>query len=319
MPLCRAQFSTTYSRRFKDLILAGVVLAASAASAFAGQPLRHDGNAEAASFSSQSRLVLIPVTVTDHRGKIISDLKREHFRVVDDSKPREIVSLTRVYAPVSLGIVFDLSSSMRTKLSYATEAASAIIRTLDEEDAGYLVTFDKSPKLRVEFTRNVAALGEALVFQQAKGNTALYDGINLGLRHSKEGKGFRKVLLVISDGGDNRSRMMESEIVAAALEADVQIYCLSVHNPLRPKDEVAGSFFMDRLARLTGGLRFDIRGRGEIPGMAQTMALAMKDQYLLGFKPAMEDSTGKWRKLRVSVDLPGARLRVTAKNAYLDD
>ena len=66
----------------------------------------------------------------------------------------------------------------------------------------------------------------SLLFSKAEGNTALYDAIGLGLRHGRNGNGFRKVLLVVSDGGDNRSRLMESDLVAAALEADTQIYCI---------------------------------------------------------------------------------------------
>jgi Ca-activated chloride channel family protein len=218
-----------------------------------------------------------------------------------------------------MGMVLDLSNSMHRKLPFALAAARAVIDTLSAEDAGYLITFDKIPQVRVGFTRDVESLGQSLLFSTAEGSTALFDAVGLGLRHGRQGKGFRKVLVVISDGGDNRSRLMESELVSAALEADTQIYCIAVHEQLRAKDEVAGAHFLERLAGLTGGLKFDVRTVGEVQGVAEAISAAMKDQYLIGFKPHDEVVSGKWRKVRVSVDVPGIRsLRVTAKSAYFN-
>ncbi|MDQ1473175.1 MAG: Ca-activated chloride channel [Bryobacterales bacterium] len=301
------------------LCLRKLVFAACCASLVAGQPLQKPESAGLTSFSTDANLVLVPVTVTDRYGKTISDLKPEHFRVSDGSKPRDIVSFGRVDAPVAMGVVLDLSTSMHRKLPFALAAARAVIDTLSPEDAGYLVTFDKTPELRVGFTRDVESLGESLLFSTAQGNTALFDAIGLALRHGREGKGFRKVLLVISDGGDNRSRLMESDLVSAALEADTQIYCIGVHERLRARDEVAGAHFMERLATLTGGLKFDVRTEGEVQSMAHAISLAMKDQYLIGFKPHDEVVSGKWRKVRISVDVPGIRsLRVSAKSGYFN-
>jgi Ca-activated chloride channel family protein len=282
----------------------------------AGQPVPP---ADLSIFSTDSHLVLVPVTVTDRYGKTITGLKPEHFRVSDGSKPRDIVSFGRVDAPVVMGVVLDLSTSMRRKLPFALAAARAVFDRLGAEDAGYLVTFDKTPRLGEPFTRNVDTLGKSLPFSTAGGNTALYDAIGLGLHHGRQGKEFRKVLVVISDGGDNRSRLMESELVSAALEAETQIYCIAVHERLRARDEVTGARFLERLASLTGGLKFDVRTVGEVQGVADAISLAMKDQYLIGFKPHDEVASGKWRKVRVSVDVPGIRsLRVTAKSAYFN-
>jgi Ca-activated chloride channel family protein len=297
------------SSKFCPLFLACISL-------IAGQPIPR---ADLSTFSTEANLVLVPVTVTDHYGKTITNLKPEHFRVTDDSKLRDIVSFGRVDAPVSMGVVLDLSASMHRKLPFALGAARAAIDTLGAEDAGYLVTFDKTPQLREPFTRDVDTLGQSLPFSKAEGNTALYDAIGVGLRHGRQRKEFRKVLLVISDGGDNRSRLMESELVSAALEADTQIYCIAVHEQLRARDEVEGARFLERIAQLTGGLKFDVRTLGEVQGVADAISLAMKDQYLIAFKPHEEVPSGKWRKVHVSVDVPGIRsLRVTAKSAYFN-
>ena len=274
---------------------------------------------EAVQFTSQTSLVLLPVTVTDRYGKTITDLKPEHFRISDGSIPREIVSFGRVDTPVSAGIILDLSASMHRKLPYALYAVRQIVDTLGADDAGYMITFDKSPQLQVPFTREVETLGNGLLFSKAGGNTALYDAIGMGLRQGQKGKGFRKVLLVVSDGGDNRSRLMESELVSAALEADTQIYSIAVHERLRPKDEVPGAQFLERLAKLTGGLKFDVRTTGEVPAVREAIERAMKEQYLLGFKPHDEAVSGKWRKVKVGVEVPGVRsLQVSSKSAYFN-
>src|SRR4051794_22501806 len=107
------------------------------------------------SFAANTSLVLVPVTVTDRYGKTVMDLQPEHFRVTDNSRPREIVSFGRVDAPVSVGVVLDLSASMQRKLPVALAAARAVIDTLGQDDAGYLVTFNKTPQVRVAFTREV--------------------------------------------------------------------------------------------------------------------------------------------------------------------
>ena len=267
-------------------------------------------------FSSHARLVLLPVTVTDRNGRTVSGLKPEHFRIHDEASPSQIVSFGRIEAPVSVGIVFDLSSSMERKLPVALQAAKSVIDSLNEEDAGYLITFDKVPQVRVPYTHDVTSLGRDLIFPTAHGNTALYDAIKLGLDHGRKGGDTRKVLIVISDGGDNRSRLMESELVSAALEADTQIYSISVHERLRPKDEEPGSAFLDRLSRSTGGMLFDVREANEIPAMAERLSQAMRDQYLIGFKPPEQGLRDKWRKVRVKVEVPGSSLQVTTKNAY---
>jgi len=272
---------------------------------------------DTAVFSSTSNLVLVPVTVTDHYGKTITGLQQEHFRITDNSAPREIVSFGRSDAPVSLGIIMDLSSSMHRKLPYAVEAAQAVIKQLNPEDMGYLVTFDKTPQLRVPLTNNFGSLSAGLVFPRAEGNTALFDAIHLGLRHGRSAKEFRKVLLVISDGGDNRSRLMESEIVSEAIEADTQIYCIGVHELLRPKDEVDGARFLDRLAHMTGGLKFDMRSRKEVAATANAISTAMRDQYIIGFRPPDALAPNKWRKVRVQVNHPaGDKVHVSARTAY---
>lgn len=274
---------------------------------------------DAAVFSSQSSLVLVPVTVTDRHGKTITDLRQEHFQITDNSVPREIVSFSQVEAPVALGVVMDLSASMQRKLPFALEAARAVLSSLGSGDAGYLVTFGKTPSLRVELTHDFGTLANSLLFARADGNTALFDAVDVGLRHGKNVRDLRKALLVVSDGGDNRSRLMESDLIAAAIEADTQIYCIAVHERLRPRDEVQGAHFLERLAKSTGGLKLDVRTASEIPGAAQVISRAMRDQYLIGFKPVDNSEGGKLRKVRVSLDLPDApSMRVNARRGYFN-
>jgi Ca-activated chloride channel family protein len=128
----------------------------------------------------------------------------------------------------------------------------------------------------------------------------------------------RKVVVVISDGGDNFSRYTESELKRRAIEADVQIYSISiVENSLRI-EERRGMYLLKDLSGLTGGLHFTVRNRSELPEVAGKLARAMKDVYVVGYKPP-STSPGKWRKVRVSVTPALAKsLRVSARTGYYD-
>jgi len=129
------------------------------------------------STSVSSRLVLVPVTVTDRNGKSISGLQREHFQLLEDSQSREILSLTREEGAMGLGIVLDLSGSMRHKVRYALPAARAITGLAGAQDEMFLMTFADRPEMRVPITRDHGWIAASLGGVQAEGNTALIDAV----------------------------------------------------------------------------------------------------------------------------------------------
>jgi VWFA-related protein len=263
-----------------------------------------------------THLVLVPVTVTDRNGKSAVDLERQHFRITEDSEPREITSLTREEGAVSLGLVVDLSGSMKSKLTHAIDAVRAITDTAGENDQAFLMTFGDGPEMRVPLTRDAGSIIGGLSGAKAHGSTALIDAVYRALHEIRGSSKGRKALAILSDGGDNTSRYSEADLKRLALESDVQIYAISIIEGARDKDQRRGAFLLEELASLSGGLHFTVRHRSDLPAMAENMARAMKDVYVIGYKPG-ESLPGKWRKIRVSVTPPSSeRLRFCASAGY---
>ena len=266
--------------------------------------------------SVSSRLVLVPVTVTDRNGRPAIDLEREHFSLTEDSQPREITSLTREEAPVGLGLVVDLSGSMNGKLNHAVSATRAIVNLTGAADEVFLMTFGDRPEMRVGFTRRADTIAGGLTGVQAYGDTALIDAVYRALHEVRASSHRRRALAVISDGGDNASRYSQAELKRLALEADVQIYGISMVEKATDRDQRNGAFLLEELAEITGGMHFTIRNRADLPPMADRLARAMKDVYTIAYKPG-EGPPGKWRKIRISVTPPTPeRLKVYARSGY---
>jgi len=263
-------------------------------------------------------LVLVPVLVTDRKGRTISGLTQENFRLVEDGAPKNIVAFGSEDAPVSLGIVLDLSGSMKRKVAAARSAVRAVLDSATPEDEAFLMTFADHPELRVGFTRNFESLANALLFEGATGSTALIDAVYLALNEMHSARNPRKALLIVSDGADNNSRYRESELFSRAVETDVQIYTVAVNEDARNPEEKRGMFFIKRLSDVTGGLRFVVRARSDLPDAAAKIGIALRNQYVLGYIPSEGGQAGKWRKIQVSLDLPSRRssLRVTARGGY---
>jgi len=268
------------------------------------------------SLSVQSNLVSVPVTVTDRNGKPIIGLDREHFAVTDESEPREILAFSRQEGAVSMGFIVDMSGSMQDKQRYAASAVRAITAAAGPGDEAFLLTFGDQPEMRVPTTRAIDSLADPLISGKAHGKTALIDAVYRGIHEVRSASHRRKALVVISDGGDNHSRFSEAELQRGAIEGDVQIYAISLEENARSPEEKRGTFLLRDLAALTGGAHFTIRDRSHLPGVAAELARAMREVYVLSFKPPA-GSAGKWRQVRVSVNTPSSKtLRVAARSGY---
>jgi Ca-activated chloride channel family protein len=262
-------------------------------------------------------LVLVPVHVTDGDGKTIGDLTRDHFQIFDEGAPREIVSFTTEEAPVSLGIVMDLSASMQAKLPQAISALREATGRFGPGDEAFLLTFSSHPSLRQGFTGDVASLTDNLQFARTEGRTALVDAVYQALEQVRRGRNPRKALLVISDGGDNNSRYRESELLEAALESNTQIYTIAIHEQRFSPEERSGAYLLQKLATSTGGLHFDLQSRHELPKTGEKIARALKNVYMIGYKPPAESTSGKWRRIRIRLTQnPGNSFHVSARSGY---
>ncbi|MEI9974389.1 MAG: VWA domain-containing protein [Ignavibacteriota bacterium] len=176
-----------------------------------------------------TNLVLIPVSVTDARNHPVVGIDPHQFRVFDGKVEQDVVNVATDDTPLSVGIVFDGSASMKTKLEKAREAVVEFLKGANPDDEFFLVNFAETAEVAVPFTTSGPEIQSRLMYATTKGKTALLDAIHLALDTMKDARNPRKALLIISDGGDNASRYTKTEIRNATRESDVLIYALGVY------------------------------------------------------------------------------------------
>lgn len=258
-------------------------------------------------------LVLIPVQVTTPLGASVPNLGRGSFHIFEDNIEQRIASFANDDTPVSIGLLFDMSGSMRDKMRKACESAAELLKTANPEDEFFLIEFNSRPKLVLPFTRDVDDIQHELVRAHPFGQTSLLDAIHLGLLQMKEARYSRKALVVLSDGGDNHSRFSEAEIKEAIVETDVQLYAMGVFGSdgvvTSTREERDGPRLLGDLAGETGGRYFPIENIQDLPAAAARIGQELRYQYLLGYVPSNAERDGKYRRIKVVVTAPELRAR----------
>jgi Ca-activated chloride channel family protein len=249
-----------------------LLVAMAALSADAQQLLSEPAPESRAVLRVDANLVLVPVTVTNNRGAVISDLDRNSFVVSEEKRPQTIFSFSHETAPISLGIVVDLSGSMDRKISKVHVALDALLDSLQPEDEEFLVTFADTAELRLPFTPDPSSIRGALSFVRARGSTGLFDAVALGVKQMHSARNARRVLFLISDGGDNHSRLRKRELDRMLDEEDVQIHAIGIHDHMASQEESRGPWILEELARITGGQHHMVENIDELPRMAGQMS-----------------------------------------------
>jgi Ca-activated chloride channel family protein len=256
----------------------------------------------------ESTEVHIPVTVTDPLNRFVTGLEKEHFRVFEDKIEQKVTYFSSEDAPISIGLVFDTSGSMGSKLQKSRQAVVQLMKTANPEDEFLLVQFSDRPELTVPLTHDAEEIQNRLTFVQSKGRTALLDGVYLAVSEMKKAHNPRKALVVISDGGDNSSRYTESEIKNLVREADVQIYAIGIFEPTasrgRTAEELAGPSLLTEIAEQTGGRQFPVENVNELPDIAARIGIELHNQYVLGYAPSNGGKDGKYRHITVKLVQP---------------
>jgi Ca-activated chloride channel homolog len=252
-------------------------------------------------------VVLVNVTVTDPYNRLVTGLEKDNFRVFEDGSEQEVAYFSSEDVPTSIGVIFDMSGSMSDKVAKAREAAVEFFKTANPQDEFSLVTFNDRAELASRFTNSVEDLQTRMMFTSAHGRTALLDAIYLGLSQMRGAHNAKRALLIISDGGDNHSRYNESDIRNFVKESDVQIYAMGVFSPVgsRPTpEEVEGPSLLGELCDLTGGRVFPVDSLDALPDIATKIAMELRNQYVLGYKPSNKTKDGRWRKIKVRMRPP---------------
>ena len=255
-----------------------------------------------------STLVLINVTVTDPLGRTVTGLEKEHFRLFEDKVEQKLTHFASEDAPLSMGLVFDISGSMGAKLQKSRQAAGQVFKTANPEDEFFLVQFNDRPELVMNWTTNTEEMQNRLTFTQAKGRTALLDAVYLAMNQMKKAHNPRKAILILSDGGDNSSRYTESEIKNLVREADVEVYAIGIYEPVaargRTAEELSGPSLLNELAESTGGRQFPVENLNELPDIAAKIGIELRNQYVLGYTPSRQEKDGKYHKVQVKLVQP---------------
>jgi len=264
-------------------------------------------------------MVLVPVTITDPLNRLVTGLEKDDFQVYENNGEQKVVSFASEDAPVSIGIIFDLSGSMTSKLLRAREAILQFIKTANPQDEFFVIGFNDRPELIEDFTSSVEDIQARLATVHAGHRTALLDAIYYGIAKMKDAKHERKALLLVSDGGDNRSRYTEGEVRAQVREADVEIYSIGIFDPYAPTpEERTGPQLLDDISSSTGGRLFRVDDVDEMSDIAEKISTELRNQYVIGYKPKDMSRDGKWRKVKVKVNPPPGLppLTVYARTGY---
>src|SRR5215510_5168367 len=253
-----------------------------------------------------SELVSLTVTVTDSLNRLVAGLGKGNFEVYEDRVKQEISFFSYDDAPVNLGIVFDVSGSMKGKLDRARDALKAFIQTSHSDDDFFLVGFKQRANLLAEFTDG-DALANKLTLVDPKGQTALYDAAYLGIEKVKQGRHSRNAILLISDGQDNSSRYTYGELRKLLKEAGVQIYCIGIveiGGGAGGTLDMQGQAILEEIAQTTGGKAFFPKSGAELEEITSRIALELRHQYSIGYIPTNVKHDGQWHKVKVNVKTP---------------
>ena len=265
-------------------------------------------------------LISFNVTITDEYGRFVTGLQKSAFTVLDDKQPQEITFFSDEDAPVSIGIVLDLTGSMSgVKVRRAKEALEHFFQTSLEGDEYFLITLQHGhANLALDRTRDSQALLDRLTFVQPRGTTAFYDACYLGVDKVTHGIYPKRALLVISDGQDNNSRYTFNELRRLVKESDVIIYAIGIEEERDGTLASDGQSILDDIAGVSGGKAFFPQSSAEMDDIFESIALELRHQYAFGYRPPNFDANGKWHHLKVKVNPPRGlpHLFVRSRDGY---
>jgi VWFA-related protein len=260
-------------------------------------------------FRSDTRLVEVHATVTMD-GRLVTTLPQTAFAVYENDVKQDIKVFKREDAPVSLGLVIDNSASMLVRRAQVAEAALKLVRASNKEDEVFIMTFNDRPALVQEFTHDIGQLEKSLNRINSQGATAMRDAVSLAVEHLKRlGKNDKKVVLVVTDGEDNSSATEAEWVVRAARQQDILVYAIGLLTSETERSAAVAKRDLDALTMETGGEVFYPKALSEVDDIAEHVAQDLRNQYTIAYNPTNQAQDGTFRKIRVTVNLPGATVK----------
>jgi VWFA-related protein len=264
-------------------------------------------------------LVNMVFAVLDKKGRFVTDLKEDQFTVFEDNELQRITNFSReTDLPLTVALVIDTSGSIRDKLRFEQEAAVEFFLTSLRAgtDKGLIITFDSSVDLLQDYTDDPQRLADAVKKITAGGGTSLYDALYLAVAEKLSGQKGRRVIILITDGDDNSSRVSMTETLEAAQHYDVVIYAISTNRiaGLRTRDMERGDNVLKTFADETGGRVFSPTKIHEMTKGFQSISSELRAQYTLAYRPTNVQRDGAFRRVRIEVS--DKRLKPRARPGY---
>lgn len=251
-------------------------------------------------------LVVLHATTENQKGVPVPGLNKENFQVFEDGIAQRIEFFGHGDIPVTVGLVVDGSGSMGSKRSDVISAARTFVESSNANDEMFVVNFNEHVRFGlpedVPFTSHAAPLQLAIALSPTAGETALYDAIAAGLEHLKKGNRDKKVLIVISDGGDNASSHTLKQITKLAVESDAVIYTIGLFDE---SDADGNPGVLKSLARTTGGEVFLPETIGDLVPVCARIARDIRNQYAIAYTPTNSNQDGGYRSILVKANAPG--------------
>lgn len=263
-------------------------------------------------------LVLVPVAVTDTMNRPVVTLTRQDFSLYEENKPQQIRYFATEDAPVSIAVLFDASKSMADKISTERAALAEFFKYANPADEYFGISFSDRPHFLDGPTQSIDDLQRKLISIEPGGPTAMLDAIYLAVSQLRQARYQRKAIIIFSDGGDNISHYSLREIKSLAEESDTQIYAIGLFETFffNTIEERLGKKWLSEITDKTGGRTLTVNDQAKLPQAAAAISREMRNEYVLGYRPAI--ANGKWRKIKVRVaSATGDRqLQAHYKNGY---
>jgi len=266
--------------------------------------------------------VLLTCAVVDEKGRAVTDLSRADFHIWEDGIPQATSSFLHQDQPISLGIVVDNSGSMLDKRAVVAAAALNLLRASNPQDATFVVNFSDRAFLDQGFTSNIDALGRGLSRHDTRGTTALYDAVAASADElASHAKLPKQVLLVITDGADNASRLnLDQAIRRVQNLGGPVVYSIGLLFGAEKDEAERARTALVRLSEETGGIAYFPRSLDDVDRIAAEVARDIRDQYTIGFRSTKAARLGGYRVIHVeaSASKHGKMVVRTRKGYYAE-
>ena len=255
-------------------------------------------------------LVQLNVSVFDPNWKVIRGLPQSAFTVLEDGVKQEIAIFRQEDVPVSMGLIVDNSASMRDKRERVASAALALVKASNPDDEVFLVSFSDDSDVTQGFTSKIELLEKGLRGYQPRGETAMRDAVLRGIQYLRSNaKRDKRVLIVITDGEDNASVASQQRLIEFAHQSNAIVYGVGILGAERPESAARAKQKLEELTTATGGRSWFPPDVSTIAAITPEIAHEIRNQYVVGYTPSNVTKDGKFRKVTVEVNVPGAQVR----------